>query len=86
MIQQAPGGLVVEQGADGTVRVIQADDLIHVTGELAEQYGVKPPLDGRVTFIAGYTYDLSDWVGPQPPPGRWPGTYVGVRVEGEDPR
>jgi hypothetical protein len=63
---------------DGEPVVDRADDLIEVSGELAEMLGVKPPLDGRIT-LGSVEYDLGSWTGTGLP-GRIPGTYVGRRV------
>ena len=60
-------------------RVVRADDVIEVTGELAEQFGVKPPLDGRIDLGGGYVYALGAWTGTGMP-GRHAGTYLGFRV------
>lgn len=60
-------------------RIVRADDLIEVTGEMAEHFGVKPPLDGRIDFGHGYVFDLAAYVG-EGVPGRVPYTYLGRRA------
>lgn len=65
--------------SDGTIHIRRADDVIEVTGELAQMYGVKPPLDGQIEFTPGLAYDLAAWSGTGMP-GRRPGTYLGRKV------
>ena len=74
------GMVEASRDADGTVHVHRADDVIEVAGELAEQYGVRPPLDGRIQLTDDLSYDLTAWSFANLP-GRTPGTYIGRKVQ-----
>ena len=73
-------GSVEARLVDGKPEVVKADDVVQVSGEVAQQLGVNPPLDGRITFAEGYDYDLCCWDGTGVGPGRYAGTYIGRRV------
>jgi hypothetical protein len=73
------GTVEASRDAEGNITIHRADDVIEVTGELAQMFGVNPPLDGRVEFTPGLAYDLAAWSGTGMP-GRQPGTYLGRKV------
>jgi hypothetical protein len=73
------GTVEASRDSDGTIHIHRADDVIEVTGELAQMFGVRPPLDGRIELAPDLAYDLAAWSGTGMP-GRHPGTYLGRKV------